>query len=326
MAAKQCIFLLLFYAVFNGMNTQRAQNEVTLDEVLSRSLVNKRDPWEHVYSRPLRCFDMVASEGLFTFTSEHAHLNCGVFFIGEPNEVIDLKLNMVDLDCSQGDILKVFDGWLMNGDIFPSSLDHPLPLGERYVDLCAAKATAAAAGAVDKGLFRSSQNVAMLLFRVHAAKKGFSVTMKKRINPFPCNIISQTPVGSFTMVIPHQRRNCSFSIIYPVEVQITKLSLDQSQSNDIALERPHGDCAESSDYVVVLGGSVIDTSKMFPVSDLCFFPHSQTQMKIGCDNTAVRLVASGRYINRVSFQYRLLERGELLKVKRNTVEDVCSVK
>ncbi|XP_012684008.1 corticotropin-releasing factor-binding protein isoform X1 [Clupea harengus] len=318
MAAKMFIVLLLFYAVFNGLDTHMQQNEVTFDQLLSRTLVNKREPWDFVYGRSLRCFDMVATEGQFTFTSDHAQLNCGVFFIGEPNEVISIELSMVDIDCSHGDIIKMFDGWILNGNMFPNSLDHSLPLSERYADYCTS--------GMAKGLFQSSQNVAMMLFRVHTARKGFSVTLKKHINPFPCNIISQTPVGSFTMVIPHQRRNCSFSIIYPVEIQITKLSLDQSQSNDVALEKPGSDCADSDDFVVILGGNVIDTSKMLPVTDLCFFPDSQTQMKIGCDNTAVRMVASGKYINSVSFHYRLLEHNELLKVKQNTVEDFCSLK
>lgn len=42
-----------------------------------------------------------------------------------------------------------------------------------------------------------------------------------------CNVISQSPEGSYTMVIPQQHRNCSFSIIYPVEIDISEFSLGQ---------------------------------------------------------------------------------------------------
>lgn len=42
-----------------------------------------------------------------------------------------------------------------------------------------------------------------------------------------CNVISQSPEGSYTMVIPQQHRNCSFSIIYPVEIDISEFSLEQ---------------------------------------------------------------------------------------------------
>jgi hypothetical protein len=46
-------------------------------------------------------------------------------------------------------------------------------------------------------------------------------------------------------------------------------------------------------------------------------------MKIGCDNTVVRMVSSGRFVNRVAFQYRLLDRQELQRIKVNSVEDFC---
>lgn len=45
-----------------------------------------------------------------------------------------------------------------------------------------------------------------------------------------CNVISQTPAGRFTMVIPHQHRNCSFSIIYPVVIKISDLILGRLNS------------------------------------------------------------------------------------------------
>lgn len=60
---------------------------------------------------------------------------------------------------------------------------------------------------------------------------------------------------------------------------------------------------------------------------LCVFSPcgSPAQMKIGCDNSVVRLVSSGNYINRVSFQYRLLENSELPKARENSLENVCTV-
>lgn len=48
-------------------------------------------------------------------------------------------------------------------------------------------------------------------------------------------------------------------------------------------------------------------------------------MKIGCDNSVVRLVSSGNYINRVSFQYRLLEQRELPKTRENSLDNFCAV-
>lgn len=64
----------------------------------------------------------------------------------------------------------------MKGEKFPSSQDHPLPLYERYVDYCDS-------GALRRSV-RSSQNVAMIFFRIHNAGSSFTLTVRKHINPF----------------------------------------------------------------------------------------------------------------------------------------------
>ncbi|XP_028852808.1 corticotropin-releasing factor-binding protein-like isoform X2 [Denticeps clupeoides] len=269
------------------------------------------------HRRALGCVDALAAEGRFTFTADGPRLHCGVFFIGEPTEVISVEFRALDIDCSRGDFVKVFDGWVLNGEIFPSKLDHPLPLRERYVDYCASSM---------RDRVWSSQNVAMMFFRIHTAGRGFSITLRKMTVPFPCNIIAQSPEGRFTMVIPHQRRNCSFSIIYPVEIQILDFKLSQSHSNDAPLQRSRAGCSAASDFVQILGGSIIDTSEMFPMADVCNALNGQIQMKIGCDNIAVRMVSSGNYISAVSFRFRALHRHELHKFRENDVEDFCSSK
>lgn len=72
--------------------------------------------------------------------------------------------------------MKVFDGWVMKGEKFPSSQDHPLPLFERYVDYCDSGSL--------RGSVRSSQNVAMVFFRIHNPGSSFTLTIRKHINPF----------------------------------------------------------------------------------------------------------------------------------------------
>ncbi|CAG07814.1 unnamed protein product [Tetraodon nigroviridis] len=311
------------------------------------SLLNmdqKRQSADFIFRRPLRCLDMLATDGYFTFVASQPQLACAAFVIAEPDEVISLELQDVSIDCTAGDFIKskcgkrklkceakpasekngklsesyhdmnggrraaqisfsfkgtphrygrqasphaskIFDGWVLKGEKFPSRQDHPLPLHQRYTDYCSSEG----AGATS----RSSQNVAMVFFRVHGPGSGFTLAVKKLHNPFPCNIMSQSPEGSFTMVIPHQRRNCSFSIIYPVEIRLTALSLGQAKSNDIGLQRQvWSDCSGSGDYVELLGGDGVDTSQMFPVADLCFSLSGLAQMKIGCDNSVVRLVSA----------------------------------
>lgn len=64
----------------------------------------------------------------------------------------------------------------MKGEKFPSSQDHPLPLYERYVDYCDSGSLRASV--------RSSQNVAMVFFRIHNPVSSFTLTIRKHINPF----------------------------------------------------------------------------------------------------------------------------------------------
>ncbi|XP_061529396.1 corticotropin-releasing factor-binding protein-like [Phycodurus eques] len=316
---SQLLFLLLSLSS-RMMLTRYIEEDDASDGLYSLlGLEQKRESEDFIFKRPLRCLDMLATEGHFTFAaSSPQHSACAAFVIGEPSEVIGLELSDVNVDCDGGDFIKIFDGWVLKGEKFPSSEDHPLPLQQRYTDICSSQAPGPAT--------RSSQNVAMVFFRIHNTDSGFTLVVKKLRNPFPCNIMSQSPEGSFTMVMPHQHRNCSFSIIYPVEIQLTQLSLGQAKSNELRPKvRLSSGCRGSGDYVQLLGGNGVDTSHMFPIADLCFPLSGLAQMKIGCDNSVVRLVSSGNYINRVSFRYRLLQRNQLPEAQENSVDSLCNV-
>lgn len=70
----------------------------------------------------------------------------------------------------------MFDGWVLKGEKFPSSQDHQLPLHQRYTDYCSSTAPGATS--------RSSQNVAMIFFRIQSPDSGFTLAVKKLHNPF----------------------------------------------------------------------------------------------------------------------------------------------
>ncbi|TKS84934.1 Corticotropin-releasing factor-binding protein [Collichthys lucidus] len=282
---EQLFFLVLCLSVLKGDSRYIENNEISKDELFSflNSQLRRDIPEELMYRRPL-----------------------------QPDEVITVDYDSVDIDCRGGDFITVFDGWVMKGEKFPSSQDHQLAPHERYVDYCDS-------GSARRSV-RSSQNVAMIFFRIHNAGSSFTLTLRKHINPFPCNVISQSPEGSYTMVSPQQHRNCSFSIIYPVEIDISEFSL--GHFNNFPKRSAPG-CGESGDYVQLLGGNGIDTSKLLPITDLCISFIGPTHMKIGCDNTVVRMVSSGKFVSRVSFSYRLLDSQELQTIKLNNVEDFC---
>lgn len=53
------------------------------------------------------CLDMIAVEGQFTFTSERPQLSCAAFLMAEPNEVVTVDYDTVDIDCRGGDFITV---------------------------------------------------------------------------------------------------------------------------------------------------------------------------------------------------------------------------
>ncbi|XP_038621488.1 corticotropin-releasing factor-binding protein [Tachyglossus aculeatus] len=264
------------------------------------------------YQRPLRCIDMLSVEGRFTLNAAQPQLNCAAFFISEPQELITIHFDLVSIDCRAGDFLKVFDGWILKGEKFPSAEDHPLPMSERYIDLCENN--------VGRSI-NSSQNVAMIFFRIHKPGNGFTVSIRKIWSLFPCNVISQTPSGGFTMVIPHQHRNCSFSIIYPVVMQITNLTL--GSFSHLQLKGPSAGCGRAGDFVELLGGTSLDPSKMKLLTDVCYPFQRPVQMKIGCDNVVLRLVSSGKHVNQVTFEYHQLAPNDLATQQGSSTMEFC---
>lgn len=59
---------------------------------------------------------MVAVEGQFTFTAERPQLSCAAFFMAEPNEVISVEYDGVDVDCSAGDFITVSEANTTHND------------------------------------------------------------------------------------------------------------------------------------------------------------------------------------------------------------------
>lgn len=88
---------------------------------------------------------------------------------------------------------------------------------------------------------------------------------------------------------------------------------------------PSQTCASPSpDPVSTLLPSLLITHTSLVKPRLDFSsPFPAALMKIGCDNTVVRMVSSGKFVNRVSFSYRLLDSQELQTIKLNNVEDFC---
>ncbi|KAM6111522.1 LOW QUALITY PROTEIN: corticotropin-releasing factor-binding protein-like [Phoenicopterus ruber ruber] len=168
----QCHFILIFLAASKGETRYLEVRDASEDEsflFLSEDLNRLRQQQQPRGSVFPGCIDMLSIEGQFTFTTEQPQLHCAIFFIGEPEELITIDYDFININCQGGDFLKVFDGWMLKGEKFPSSLDYPLPISQRYIGFCES-------GNIQRSI-RSSQNMAMI-FRIHPGN-GFTITVKK---------------------------------------------------------------------------------------------------------------------------------------------------
>lgn len=67
------------------------------------------------------------------------------------------------------------DGWELNGQLFPNELDHPKPMEERFYEFCGTKKR--------KQVYKSSQNAALIQYRVPRRGNGFSFYVSFINNP-----------------------------------------------------------------------------------------------------------------------------------------------
>lgn len=74
--------------------------------------------------------------------------------------------------------MQVVDGWELNGELFPNEGDHPLPIKERVAEFCGKSRWYRG-----KKIFTSSQNAALLQYRVPLRGRGFVVSARYPKNP-----------------------------------------------------------------------------------------------------------------------------------------------
>ncbi|XP_014663083.1 PREDICTED: corticotropin-releasing factor-binding protein-like [Priapulus caudatus] len=221
-----------------------------------------------------------------------------------------LDFKYVDVACIKDGLLGVFDGWELDGQLFPNEEDHPQEFDRRYKTYCGD----------DKPnkIFISSQNVAMVQHRIPVAG-GFSVHVKFVPNPKPCNVIARLPNGHYSLRNWGRALNCSFSMIYPERVRVRELTVGEREYTGVAAQVRRspilGQCAKRGmkDYVEFRAGNGLDPKKMGYSFQMCGVATATTkklEVPLGCGNSVVRLVSSGDFYNSVDFEFAILEPGE----------------
>ncbi|KAM8777530.1 LOW QUALITY PROTEIN: corticotropin-releasing factor-binding protein [Rhynchonycteris naso] len=318
----QCHFILIFLVALRGESYLELWDTGDHDPFLLFSANLKLElAGEQLYRCALRCVDMLRIQGQ-SFTADQPQLHCTAFFVSESAEFITVHYDLVSIHGQGGNFLKVFDGWILKEENFPSSQDHPFPMTEQCIDFC------------ESGLrksIRSFENVVMIFFWVHEPGNGCTLAIRIYTNLFHYIASSENVILVFLQnlhyhfpdpnwKVPHQLQNCSFFIIYSVVIK-TCVDLTLGHVHDLQLKNPSVGCEGKGDFVEP-GGTGLDPSKMTPLADLCYPFCGPAQMKIGCDNKVVCMVSSRRYINSVNFEYHQLA-PELENSNKNSIEEFC---
>ncbi|CAM9814867.1 corticotropin-releasing factor-binding protein [Lampetra fluviatilis] len=301
-AATKLLTLLLIPILAHAMHVKELQLPEDL-RVLYDSQ-DKRDLQLGSYRRNLRCIDMLSVEGSFTFTSSEPGQRCALFLIANPDETLLLHYTDVNIDCDAGDSLTVFDGWVMKRQTFPGNGDYPLPAERRSRDFCRGL------GSLQR-TFSSSQNVAMILFNIATPGQGFTVAVRKALSHAPCNAVSPSADGVHTLALPPDRASCSFSIIYPVALELLAMRDKGASAGDTAghgqedLQQLDAEC-DAGAFVQVLGGNGLNPSTMNSLATFCSTLSSPVELAAGCEHTVVRLVGKPGTRAQVTFSFRRL--------------------
>ena len=125
------------------------------------------------------CMFVKSEEGLYSYISPgitDSSLVCGLYVVGEPTQVVEFEFKDFGVSCIDGGLVSVIDGWELNGQFFPSEVDHELPRDRRFEEFCGSK--------TPSRIFTTAQNVGLIEFRIPVKGQGFRVNVKFRDNPF----------------------------------------------------------------------------------------------------------------------------------------------
>ncbi|XP_049821054.1 corticotropin-releasing factor-binding protein isoform X2 [Aethina tumida] len=255
------------------------------------------------------CIYMTSQEGEFTHKAMNPEGNaCGVFIGSEPDQIIEIRFNYLDVPCENGGLIAVVDGWELNGEFFPQFDDtHTKP---RFTEICGERKV--------KTRFYSSQNAALIQYRMPKRGTSFSFTVKFHKNPTPCNVMFQEVDDIYTIRNYGRRSNCSLSTVFPAIVKIVAIDVGVTPSAGRGLELETGTihkCQKRGleDYVQIGGSTGLDTSKMEITESVCGLNSKPEHREeaIACETTTVRLVSSGAFDNSVTVNLRKLEEDHL---------------
>lgn len=256
-------------------------------------------------------------EGVWEYVSDGREETCGLYLVTDPENIVEVVVEELTVECGKG-LVVIFDGWELNGHVFPSEEDHARKIEERSQAICSEGPSRGFA----KRAFISSQNAALVSFNIPKKGEGFRVRVKFLKNKDPCNILMSDMAGVFTLASrAGVARNCSLTtLLFPASFTIQSLAVGADGSGSRRFRREGRSILGLKtmcypDFVQLGGSSELQSSNLATSQTLCGAKDKQElsdpSLTVLCGSSTVRLVSSGLFNNEVS-----------VRVKAAAVEDL----
>lgn len=231
---------------------------------------------------------------------------CGLYIIGEPDTIVEITMKHYDVNCATGGLMAFVDGWELNGEYFPGIKDHHRQLDERVIEFC--NSYKQWPRVANKKFFRSSQNAALLQYRI-PFRGSFIAHVRFHKITQPCNVLAQDTAAIFNMANFGNQRNCTLSALFPAAVSVASLKIG---GKNMRGEKVNYDCGMYEDRLEIGGSSGLDAYAMEKASDVCGYSDQQgPEQAIFCGVTTVRLISTGRYQNHAAVMLRKADETDL---------------
>ncbi|XP_016951490.1 corticotropin-releasing factor-binding protein [Drosophila biarmipes] len=225
---------------------------------------------------------------------------CGLYVIGEPDTIVEITMKHYDANCETGALMAFVDGWELNGEYFPGIKDHHRPLEERVYEFCNNYRQWPRVS--NKKFFRSSQNAALLQYRI-PVRGSFVANVRFHKITQPCNVLVQDTAAMYKMTNFGQARNCTISALFPAVVSLASLRIGGKSVR--AQAKANYDCQLPSDRLEIGGSSGLDPIGMEQASAVCGASSELgPEQALFCGVSTVRLVSSGRFQNQAAIVLR----------------------
>ncbi|XP_017145148.1 corticotropin-releasing factor-binding protein [Drosophila miranda] len=232
---------------------------------------------------------------------------CGLYVIGEPDTIVEITMKHYDANCETGALMAFVDGWELNGEYFPGIKDHHRPLEERVYEFCNNYKQWPRIS--NKKFFRSSQNAALLQYRI-PGRGSFVANVRFHKITQPCNVLVQDTAAVYKMTNFGQARNCTISALFPAVVSLASLRIGGKGVR--TQPKVNYDCQTFGDRLEIGGSSGLDANGLELASAVCGAGNEPgPEQAIFCGVSTVRLVSTGRYQNQAALILRKADEQDL---------------